>query len=146
MQQRSERALQEHILRHHELPHVVRLHRPGWWRQGQTIARLLTHEEIAYVSTPYAAPGTAAAALVEDEPSGSTAKRQKRPRRSHRARLVPRHVPLVEDRAAMGHAALLGSCAPRCSTGSTQTLFTAGNEAHQQKHRLAGELCCHPQT
>ena len=43
----------------------------------------LTHEEIVYVKTPgpaLAAPGnpaTPAAALVEDEPSSSTAKRRK---------------------------------------------------------------------
>ena len=46
-QQHWKRALQEHIILHHELPHGVRLQqRPGWWRPGVTIARPLTHEEI----------------------------------------------------------------------------------------------------
>ena len=34
MQQHWERALQEHILHHHELPHAVCLQRPAWWRQA----------------------------------------------------------------------------------------------------------------
>ena len=66
MQQHWERALQEHILHHHDLPHGVRLQRTGWWHKEETIARPLTHEENA--------PG---AALVEDEPSGSGTKRRK---------------------------------------------------------------------
>ena len=46
--------------------------------QQKTIARRLTHEEITHTSTPCAAPAaqdapaTPAAALVEDQPSGST--------------------------------------------------------------------------
>ena len=78
----SERALQ-HILHHHKVPHGVRLQRPGWWRPGETIARPLTHEEIADTSTPWpamavpAAPATSAAALVEDESFGSTEKSRK---------------------------------------------------------------------
>ena len=78
-QQLWERALQEHIMNHHELPHGVRLQRPAWWRPGEAINRPLTHEEIAHVNTPRAteaAPVSTAAALVEDEPS-STAKRRK---------------------------------------------------------------------
>ena len=71
-----ERALQEHILHHHELPHGVRLQRLGWWQPGDANARPLTHEEIAHVSTR-AAPAAPTAALVEDEPSGSGTKRRK---------------------------------------------------------------------
>ena len=70
-QQLWERTLQKHILHHHELPHGVRL-QPGWWRPGVTIAPPLTHEEIVHSSL--AAP---TAALVEDEPNRSTAKRRK---------------------------------------------------------------------
>ena len=75
-QQLCERAFQEHNLHHHELPHDVRLQQPGCWQPQDATARPLTHEEIAHVSTP-AAPAAPAAALVEDEPSGSGAKRRK---------------------------------------------------------------------
>ena len=47
-----ERSLQDHIFHHHKLPHGVRLQRPSWWRTGETVAKPLTHEEIAHVSTP----------------------------------------------------------------------------------------------
>ena len=73
-QQLWERALQEHILKHHELPQGTRLQRPGWWRPGEAIDRALTHEELASVETHAAAPP---AGPVEDEPSGSRAKRRK---------------------------------------------------------------------
>ena len=76
-QQLWERALQDHILEHHELPHGVRLQRPAWWRPGEAIDRPLTHEELAHVKTPRAAPATPVAALVEDEPSSSGSKRRK---------------------------------------------------------------------
>ena len=76
-QQLWERALQDHILEHHELPHGVRLQRPVWWRPGEAIDRTLTHEELVHIKTPRAAPATPAAALVEDEPSGSGSKRRK---------------------------------------------------------------------
>ena len=69
-QQLWERALQDHILEHHELPHGVRLQRPVWWRPGEAIDRPLTHEELAHTKTPAAAP-------VEDEPSCSASKRRK---------------------------------------------------------------------
>ena len=72
-QQLWERALQKHILHHHEVPRGVRLQRPDWWRPGGAIARPLTHEKIAHTRTPCAA---SAAALVEDEPSGSGTKRR----------------------------------------------------------------------
>ena len=82
----------------------------------------------SHTSTPCAPPPpTPAAALVEDEPSSSTAKRGKI------------HVdPFVRDwfldmschwrtRSACVRS---GACAPGCSTGSTRTLPTAGNGAH----------------
>ena len=76
-QQLWECALQEHIPHHHELPHGVSSQRPGWWQPGDAIARPLSHEEMAHVSTPAApaAPAAPVAALVEGEPSGSGAKR-----------------------------------------------------------------------
>ena len=51
-----------------------------------------------------------------------------------------------DDGARSSACAKSSACAPGCSTGSTRTLPTAGNGAHQQKHRSAGRLCCHPQT
>ena len=70
-QQLWERALQEHIPHHLELPHGVRLQRLVWWQPGDATARPLTHEEIAHVSTP-AAAAAPAAALVEDTDQGIT--------------------------------------------------------------------------
>ena len=70
-QQLWERALQEHIFHHHELQQGIRLQRPAWWRPGEAIDRL-THEEFAHIKA-----SRAAAALVEDEPSGSVSKRRK---------------------------------------------------------------------
>ena len=69
-QQLWERALQDHVLEHHELPHGARLQRPVWWRPGEAVDRPLTHEELAHTKTPAAAP-------VEDEPSCSASKRRK---------------------------------------------------------------------
>ena len=66
-QQLWERALQEHILEHHELPRGISLQRPAWWRPGEAIDRPLTHEELTQIKTPCAA---LAAVPVEDEPSG----------------------------------------------------------------------------
>ena len=51
-QQLWERALQDHILEHHELPHGVRLQRLAWWRPGEAIDRPLTHEELDHTKTP----------------------------------------------------------------------------------------------
>ena len=61
-------------MNHHELPQGIRLQRPAWWRPGEAIDRPLTHEELAHIRTPCAAP---AAAPVEDEPCGSASKRRK---------------------------------------------------------------------
>ena len=79
-QQLWERALRDHIMNHHELPHDVLLQRPVWWRPREAIDRPLTHEELAHTKTPRAAtaaPATPAASLVEDELSGSGSKRRK---------------------------------------------------------------------
>ena len=70
-QQLWERAPQDHIMK---LPQGISLQRPAWWRPGEAIDRPLTHEEIAIVKTPCAAP---AAAPVEDGPSSSASKRRK---------------------------------------------------------------------
>ena len=140
-------------MNHHELPHGIRLQRPVWWRPGEAIDRPLTHEELAHTKTPRAAtaaPAIPAAALVEDEPSGSGSKRRKvqvdpiardwfldmlgqwrRERRWDMQRCLC-EVP--------------ASCAPGCSTGSTRTLPIAGNGARHEQRRAAGEACCHPQT
>ena len=96
----------------------------GWaWRPGETIARPLTHEEIAHTGTPCAAPATPAAALVEDEPSGSTAERRK----IHADRIVRDWFLDMMDQwrkeRRWGDAAVLvrGAAAVLqvCSTGST---------------------------
>ena len=91
--QLGERALQEHILQNQELLHGVRLLLPGWWRLGETIARPRSHTRRS--STP--------ALFV---PKRQHCKTLENPCRPHRARLVPRHVGPVENRTAMGHAAV----------------------------------------
>ena len=101
-QQNWERALQEHFLHHREIPHGVRLQWPGWWQPRDAIARQLTHEEIASVSTP-AAPVAPATALIKDKPR-QRYKAPQHPRRPHRARLDEP----VEDGTARLHAAVLG--------------------------------------
>ena len=73
-QQLWERALQEHIMNHHQLPQGISIQRPAWWRPGEAIDRSLTHEELAIIKTLCAAP---AAAPVEDELCGSASKRRK---------------------------------------------------------------------
>ena len=50
------------------------MQRPAWWRPGEAIDRPLTHEELAIIKTPCAAP---AAAPGEDGPSSSASKRRK---------------------------------------------------------------------
>ena len=143
-QQLWERALQDHILEHHELPHGVRLQRPAWWRPGEAIDRPLTHEELAHVKTPRAAPVTPVAALVEDEPSSSGSKRRKI--------LVDPIATCWTSGGETGGGTCGGACArssvcaPGCSTGSTRTLPTAGSGARHEQRRAAGELCCHPLT
>ena len=129
-QQLWERALQDHIMNHHELPHGIRLQRPDWWRPEGAIDRPLTHEEIAHTSTPCATP--------------QRGKTPQNPRRPLRARLVPRHVlPHGAHRSAWVRS---GACVLGCSRGSTRTLLTTGKAARHEQHRSAGELCCHPQT
>ena len=149
-QQLWERALQDHILNHHELPHGIRLQRPAWWRPGEAIDRPLTHEELAHIKTPRAAPATPAAALVEDEPSGSGSKRRK-------VQVDPiardwfldmldqwRRERRWDMRRCLCEVQRL--CPGSCSTGSTRTLPIAGSGARHEQRRAAGEACCHPQT
>ena len=135
-QQHCERALQDHILEHHELPHGVRLQRPAWWRPGEAIDRPLTHEELAHTKTPRAAPATPAAALVEDEPSGSGSKRRKV------------HVdPIARDwfldmldqwrRERRWDCEVQRLC-PRMFDGINPTLPIAGSGARHEQRRSAG--------
>ena len=65
-QQLWERALQEHIMNRHELPQGTRLQRPAWWRPGEAIDRPLTHEELAIIKTPCAAPAAAPDPIARD--------------------------------------------------------------------------------
>ena len=74
-QQLWDGALQEHILHHHELPHAVRSQRPCWWRPGYAIAAQSRGDNPRQHST--AATAAPAAALAEDELSGSSTKRRK---------------------------------------------------------------------
>ena len=60
----------------HELPQGISLQRPAWWRPGEAIDRPLTHEELARIKTPCAAPAAAPVEDDQDEPSSSTSKRQ----------------------------------------------------------------------
>ena len=145
-QQLWERALQEHIMNHHELPHGVRLQRPAWWRPGEAIDRTLTHEELAHIKTPRAAP---AAANVEDEPSGSASKRRKirvDPIAATGSSTCWTSGGESGDGTCSGACARSSACARECSTGSTRTLPTAGSGARHEQRRAAGELCCHPLT
>ena len=144
-QQLWERALQDHILEHHELPHGVRLQRPVWWRPGEAIDRSLTHEELAHTKTPRAAPGTPAAAhSLKTSPAAVV-------RSAARSRSTP--LPAIGsstcwtsggesgDGTCSGACARSSVCAPGCSTGSTRTLPIAGNGARHEQRRLAGGLC-----
>ena len=51
-QQLWERALQDHILNHHEVPQGIRLQRPAWWRLGETIDLPLTHDRLSVPHQP----------------------------------------------------------------------------------------------
>ena len=77
------RALQEHILQHHD-----------WWRPGETIARPLTLEEIAYTSTPDRPWAPQPLHSLKTSPAAAQQNAAKSTF-THRARLVPRHVPPV---------------------------------------------------
>ena len=145
-QQLWERALQDHILEHHELPHGVRLQRPVWWRPGEAIDRTLTQEELAHIKTPRAAPATPTAALVEDEPIRSAARSRSTPSPATGSSTCWTNGGQNDDGTCSGACARSGACAPECSTGSTRTLPTAGSGARHEQRRAAGELCCHPLT
>ena len=126
-QQLWERALLEHIFQHHELPHAVRLNRPTANSRGQHSGRpsRCTRRRGAQRQR-YEAP--------------------QNPRRPRRARLVRRRDGPVEDRAAMEHAAVLVRSPAPVPQDVRRDQPTAGNAAHQQQHRSARRLCCHPQT
>ena len=70
-QQLWERALQDHILNHRELPHGIRLQRPAWWRPGEAIDRPLTHEELANIKTPRAAAALVSTRTLPTDGSGA---------------------------------------------------------------------------
>ena len=125
-QQHWERALQKHIFHHQELPHGVCLQRPVWWRPDR-----LHQHSLCRLS-------------LSGSPIGSGTKRRK-------AQVDPistchtsgRH---NDNGAGRSACAKSSGCAPGCSTGSTRTLATAGNAAHEQQRRSAGKVCCHPQA
>ena len=109
------------------------------------IARPLTHEEIAFASTPCAAP----AASTEDELSNSTAKR----RNVHVDPTVRdwfidmSHQWRTDRRWDMQRCLCeVRRLCPAMLTESTGALLTGGNRACHQQHRSAGRLCSHPQT
>ena len=138
-QQHWERALQEHIFHLRELPHGVRLQRPVWWQPGDAPPDRL-HEEITHTSSPCTvptAPAAPAAALVEDEPSGSGTTSC-----ATRSSTCPTREGQNGDGAYSGAWVRSSDFALGCSTGSTGT----GNGARHQQHHLARRLCCHPQT
>ena len=147
LQQLWERALQEHILHHRELPRGVRL-RLDWWQLGDAIARPLTHEGIAHTSTP-CAPRVQPLHSLKTSPAAARQNVAK-----SRPTTFVRDLFCSSSSLATGgqngngayHGAWVrsGACAPGCSTGSTGTLPTAGNGARQ--HRMAGKVCSHPQT
>ena len=139
-QQLWERALQDHIMNHHELPQGIRLQRPAWWRPGEAIDRPLTHEELAHIKTPCAAP---AAAPVEDEPSSSASKRRKvhvdPVARDWFLDMVDQWKPSGAGTCG-GACARSSACAPSCSSGSTRTLPTAGSGARHEQRRGRGSM------
>ena len=128
-----ERALQEHILNHHELPQGIRLQRPALWRPGETIDRPRTHEELVHISallvpplhSSMTSPAAAlpSAARTTSTPSSATG--------SSTFWTSGRH----GDGACSGAWVRSSVFAPGCSTGSTPTLLIAGNGAHHEQHR-----------
>ena len=122
----------------HELPHGVCLQRPGRWRSGDTIARPLTHEEIAHtlallVPLPPQWPTRPPQPLHSFKTSPAAARQNavKSRLRPHRARLVHRHVAPVEGGAAMGDAAVLVCKVRRSCPGMFDGVN--GNTPHRWK-------------
>ena len=146
-QQLWERALQDHILNHHELPHGIRLQRPVWWRPGEAIDRPLTHEELAHTKTPRVAPATPAAALVEDERASKRRKDQwKTERRWDMRRClceVQRLCPGVFDGIDPNTPYRWKRSAPRAETRGRRTLLSPADTTRLSEHimRVTDVLC-----
>ena len=151
--QHWERALQD-TLHHHELPHGVRLQRPGWWQPGDAIARPLAHEEIANVSTP-AAPAAPGAALVEEEPSGSGTKRRKEQQHANTHRLfiklcwllstcgvsADRVVNIEETSCRLLPAPQIWVGPPRRQTSPAAGQHAGGHDIHGRLQHVAPWIC-----
>ena len=138
-----ERALQEHILDDHELPHGVRPQRPVWWRSGEAIDRLLTHEELAHTKTPRAATAAPATPL-KTSPAAvvrSAARSTSTPSLATGSSTCWTSGGENGDGTCSGVCARSSVCAPGCSTGSTRTLPIAGSGARHEQRRAAGEAC-----
>ena len=134
-QQLWERALQDHIMNRHDLPQGIRLQRPAWWRPGEAIDRLLTHEELAHIKTP-----CAAAAPVEDEPSGSASKRRK----VHVDPIARDWFLDMLDQWKTERRWDMRRClceVQRLCPGVFRTLPTAGSGARHEQRHLAEEAC-----
>ena len=116
-------------------------------RPGEAIDRQLTHEELAHVKTHRAAT---AAALVEDEPSGTASKRRKIHVDPIAREWLFDALGPVEERAAMGHAAVLvrGPASVPWDFRRDQPEHSLPLETARATSRDARqkELCCRPQT
>ena len=149
-QQLWERALQDHILEHHELPHGVRLQRPVWWRPGEAIDRPAHNTRrsptprLPVPRQPLQPPHslkTSPAAVV---------------RSAARSRSTPSPATGSSTCWTSGKPSGTGTCggacarssafARECATGSTRTRPIAGSGARHEQRRAAGEACCHPLT
>ena len=145
--QHWERALQEHILHHYELPHVSAYSsRAGGNEETLFPARSLTSRS----------PTSALQAPWPPQPLHSL-KSPAAPVRSA-AKSTSTQSPATGsstcwtsggesgDGTCSGACARSSVCAPGCSTGSTRTLPVAGSGARHEQRRAAGQACCHPQT
>ena len=139
-QQLWDRALQDHILEHHELPHGVRLQRPVWWRPGEAIDRTLTPVPRQPLQPPHSLK-TSLVAVVR-----SAARSRSTPLPATGSSTCWTSGRQNDDGTCGGACARSSACAPECSTASTRTLPTAGSGARHEQRRAVGELCCRPQT
>ena len=125
-----------HNFHHHEITHGVHFQRPGWRRLRDAIVRPPTREELACTSTPSAAP---TAAPIEDEPSGSTAKRRK-------VHVDPTVRDWFFDMSHQWKTERWWDVQSRVvRRDRCEHSFYSWKRSHQQ-HLSAGRLCCHPQT
>ena len=137
-QQLWERALQDHILEHHELPRSVRLQREkpstGRSHTRSSLTHRLPVQLLHSLKTSPAAVGRSAARSRSTRPpvTGSSTCWTSGGQNG--------------DGACSGACAWSSGCAPGCSTGSTRTLLIAGSGARHEQRRAAGEACCRPQT